>query len=244
MLKLLLLFIGVTLCYGKSCIISAGKVVLKTSCLDFNETCQKYEISSDDKKIHVSGELICQSDDCQVYSVNINMNKKKNKKKCNKHIGGIGICNDSKCTRIDINREEYTLSLLCTDWKDNICKEMKIVYIGLNQDQTMLYALIMFVAIFFLCVSCKICRSCDCPREELYEEKTNNDMNTERLLIKVDKMTSKEKPDYNCSICLEKMDKTLKNIKLDCDHHHHASCIAKWISHGKDSCPLCKTTIS
>ena len=46
-----------------------------------------------------------------------------------------------------------------------------------------------------------------------------------------------------CSICLDKLDKS-KDISItSCKHSFHTSCLLKWICNNRGCCPLCRTTL-
>ena len=43
-----------------------------------------------------------------------------------------------------------------------------------------------------------------------------------------------------CSICLENI-RPLYSLSVRCGHVFHSKCINKWIIHGGNSCPMCRT---
>ena len=43
-----------------------------------------------------------------------------------------------------------------------------------------------------------------------------------------------------CSICLENI-RPLYSLSVRCGHVFHNKCINKWIIHGGNSCPMCRT---
>ncbi|TVU20377.1 hypothetical protein EJB05_36584, partial [Eragrostis curvula] len=49
--------------------------------------------------------------------------------------------------------------------------------------------------------------------------------------------------DRRCSICQEEFEVNEEIGKLSCGHNYHVHCIKQWLSR-KNSCPVCKTTIS
>lgn len=50
----------------------------------------------------------------------------------------------------------------------------------------------------------------------------------------------KDDKDENCGICLE----NISNIsKTECNHFFHKECLLKWIKVGKNSCPICRSTL-
>ena len=50
--------------------------------------------------------------------------------------------------------------------------------------------------------------------------------------------------DWSCSICLENIKEDEKYKMLRCNHYYHEDCIKTWIiEKGKDTCPLCKSTL-
>jgi hypothetical protein len=53
------------------------------------------------------------------------------------------------------------------------------------------------------------------------------------------------KSDDNCSICLCPFDteNTTKKI-LKCGHYFHSECVSRWISEGKNTCPICRDPIN
>ena len=47
-----------------------------------------------------------------------------------------------------------------------------------------------------------------------------------------------------CPICFTNMTVATTRELQECHHRFHKSCIAKWIGHGKNTCPICRTPIA
>ena len=47
-----------------------------------------------------------------------------------------------------------------------------------------------------------------------------------------------------CSICLNDISSPTKFKSTDCKHCFHKECMKEWISHGKQTCPNCRTIIN
>jgi len=46
----------------------------------------------------------------------------------------------------------------------------------------------------------------------------------------------------HCSICLDSVEPWQRCAALrSCSHKFHRKCISKWLTDGRDTCPLCKT---
>jgi hypothetical protein len=48
----------------------------------------------------------------------------------------------------------------------------------------------------------------------------------------------------NCPICLDILNGTGQVILNSCNHHFHLQCIRDFISHGGNSCPICRTNLN
>ncbi len=46
-----------------------------------------------------------------------------------------------------------------------------------------------------------------------------------------------------CTICLEEIDETGDNLKLNCGHSFHIDCIGEWITNNKNTCPNCRGSL-
>ena len=63
-------------------------------------------------------------------------------------------------------------------------------------------------------------KRCECNQEPFYSDHNN------------------ENKDRKCPICLEDDDKPL--CQTTCEHTFHTECIDRWVSNGKETCPLCR----
>jgi hypothetical protein len=71
-------------------------------------------------------------------------------------------------------------------------------------------------------------------QEKLTEEEFNN-----LPLLKINDSIDKE-----CAICIDKFEKDMEVIKLDCNHLFHKNCIKSYFLNYNNKCPMCRYQIN
>jgi len=71
-------------------------------------------------------------------------------------------------------------------------------------------------------------------QEKLTEEEFNN-----LPLLKINDPIDKE-----CAICIDKFEKDMEVIKLDCNHLFHKNCIKSYFLNYNNKCPMCRYQIN
>ena len=78
-----------------------------------------------------------------------------------------------------------------------------------------------------------------------FDDELNNCSNTNNVNYKETIKRLKEKKileEANCSICLEKIEKNTKILKINCKHKFHTKCLDSWLKIN-NKCPLCRKKI-
>merc|ERR1711871_76918 len=58
-----------------------------------------------------------------------------------------------------------------------------------------------------------------------------------------EKEENSEDADRSCSICLDDIGIGDKHYELQCSHLFHSECLAKWLKHGSNGCPICRRSV-
>ena len=75
------------------------------------------------------------------------------------------------------------------------------------------------------------------------ETSYNTNISDLRYNNKIKKLvTIKSEKEYDCTICMEKIEKNTDVYKISCNHKFHKQCLNKWLKE-KFECPTCRTNI-
>lgn len=80
--------------------------------------------------------------------------------------------------------------------------------------------------------------------ESLHAKGISNGKDIEHWVKTTEFMSKEEEDEKVCVICHKEYQPGELIGTLECKHSYHRKCIIKWLSHQKNSCPMCRTKIS
>lgn len=81
-------------------------------------------------------------------------------------------------------------------------------------------------------------------RNEPIEEEEELTTLTEEEFNNLESEKFEETEDIDCAICIDKIEKDMEIIKLNCNHKFHKNCIRSYLLNYNNKCPMCRSDIN